>query len=213
MTGKLWIVFTGFALFYLAALSFRPFPLHFLVKAIPIFCLSLIVRTEISGRKGKLLSTGFLFSAFGDIVLALSFGVTFIIGLLLFLVAHLFYISVFFREPQLTAKNLVISGLFVIYGGIIGISLFPKLGLLALPILLYLCVILAMAISTVLGRNNHALTVVGAFWFIISDSLIVINQSLVQIPSANLWIMITYYLAQTLIAVGAIKSDFRLDSK
>lgn len=82
------------------------------------------------------------------------------------------------------------------------VFLFPRLGDMALPILVYFSVILAMAVSTCLGRDNHWTAMAGAFLFILSDSLIALNMFVFPVPASDFWIMVTYYPAQALLAAG-----------
>jgi len=54
------------------------------------------------------------------------------------------------------------------FGGMI----YPALGPMKAPIFLYLGVILAMGVSTCLGRYTNGIIIAGALLFIISDALI-----------------------------------------
>jgi uncharacterized membrane protein YhhN len=58
-----------------------------------------------------------------------------------------------------------------------------------------------MAVSTVLGKNINFI-IIGALFFMISDSLIANNMFLIKIVNSSLWILLTYYLAQLLIVFG-----------
>lgn len=207
----LWILFAGFALAYLVSLPYRPYPAHFLLKALPILLLAFYAYRNLSSAARFRICIGLLFSALGDILLALPFPPMFLAGLVAFLTAHLFYISVFYPQPVFSLPRLFLVGLGLIYGIIIGTLLFPVMGKLIIPVMSYLCVILVMAFTAVLGRNNHPLIAVGAGLFIISDSLIAVNMSLLKITSASLWIMITYYAAQFFITLGAARSAWNAD--
>lgn len=205
----LWIVAIGLAGLFLITLTYRPYPLAYLVKSIPIFCLAFIVLIKVPGGKGKLLSIGFLFAGIGDILLELPSKNLFVYGLGFFLTAHLFYISVFLRSLTFTKPRLISILLILIYGGGIGAYLFPNLGSMLVPIVIYLGVILVMGISASLGGDNHPLIILGACLFIISDSIIAISRFLTPVACASLWIMISYYPAQMLIALGAVRGQSR----
>jgi len=86
-----------------------------------------------------------------------------------------------------------------------GVQLFPHLGDMLIPVAAYLFIIFAMGISAALGAANHTLVIAGAGLFILSDSLIAINQFLTPVPLSDLLIMITYYLAQLFITFGSSK--------
>ena len=206
LNKSLWISFTVFALAFMFTLYLRPYPLHFLVKSIPIFCLAVFVLKNIEGKKGKLLGLGFLFSAFGDIFLELPFKASFGLGLCSFLIAHLFYISVFLRRITITKKRGAAIGLMLLYSAIIGTIFMINLDtMLLIPLMIYLTVILVMGISASLGKENNPLITVGACLFMISDSIIAINSFLSPVFLHSIWVMSTYYLAQMLIAFGATR--------
>ena len=83
-----------------------------------------------------------------------------------------------------------------------GLFLYPRLGGMTLPILVYMSVIFAMALSTFLGLHNHWLSMAGAVLFMISDALIAVNLFVFPVPAAGGWIMVTYYLAQGMLTAG-----------
>lgn len=176
-----------------------------MIKSIPVFSLSLLAFFNIKGIKGKLIGIGLLFSGVGNIILELDRSGYFTYGLGAFLIAHIFYISAFISEPELKRTRSLISFSMLAYGFIIGYFLIPNLGDMIVPVTAYLCVILAMGISASIGSSNHYLVVVGACFFILSDSIIAINRFLEPISYSSFWIMITYYPAQFLIAFGSSK--------
>lgn len=197
-----WGLFFIFGAAFILTLHLRPYPYHYLVKSIPIFSLAVLVFTHVRGIDGKLFGLGFLFSAAGDIALELPLGVSFLIGMGLFFIAHLFYISVLLRKPELSQRaKLVITGL-IAYGVLIGILLEARAGTLFLPVAAYLLIIIVMASSAALGRENHPILIAGALLFIVSDSLIAINRFITPVFLSSLWVMLTYYSAQALLARG-----------
>ncbi len=198
-----YFVYFCFALTFLLTLHLRPYPLDYLVKSIPVFCLLIIVFFNVPGNKGKLLSIGFIFSGIGDILLQLDEGTHFVYGVGAFLLTHLFYIAVFLREPIFTVRRMIMVCVMVVFGIMIWALLRPKLGDMLLPVTIYLIVIVLMGISAILGKNNSPLIIIGACLFGVSDSIIAINRFLTLIYQSSLWIMITYYIAQFFIAFGA----------
>jgi uncharacterized membrane protein YhhN len=50
----------------------------------------------------------------------------------------------------------------------------------------------------------------GAFTFVVSDSLIAINKFVAPLTNANLLIMLTYCLAQIWIVIGTIQHHLKL---
>ena len=204
---KLFIaIFIGFGLVFLLTLHLRPYPIHYIVKAIPIFSLAILVIRRIQGKMGMLMFCGFLFSGIGDIVLELGLKIGFIFGIGAFLIAHLFYTIVFLNQPKPRGVRLFLALGIVIYGFAIGYWLLPDLGKMLFPVVAYLCVITLMGVSASIGSRNHSLIILGAYLFIISDSIIAVSRFLQPIAYGSYWIMVTYYAGQFFIAIGAIKS-------
>ena len=193
------------ALLFLATLHLCPYPAAFLVKTIPVLCLAVLAFRHIAGAKGNLIGIGLLFSGCGDILLEIDGAGLFVYGLGSFLVAHLFYIAAFLRQPAFKRSQLPILIGIVVYGIAMGALLLPRLGDMLIPVAAYLFIILAMGISATLGTTNHTLVIVGAVFFILSDSLIAVDRFLAPVPLSGYGIMITYYLAQALITYGAMK--------
>lgn len=191
------LLFLVSSLCYLLTIQFGPYRGSYIVKSIPILSLAALVLT---GSQNRLIFLGLLFSAGGDIALDLDRGRYFVHGLGLFLVAHIFYTAAFLQGGWLTNRlTLTVISILVVYAVAMSLLLRPKLGNLAVPVYLYIAVITAMGISASF-RGSWVLA--GALIFMLSDSMIAINKFLQPIPGSNYWIMITYYLAQYLIAKG-----------
>lgn len=156
-----------------------------------------------------------LFSWFGDIVLLFSYKAEryFILGLVMFLIAHLFYIVLFIRQPIKSKGNQRGLGIGIVliaaYIFALLFVLFPTLGGLKIPVLLYALVISAMLLMTVKGFSrwespaNYYL-LAGAICFVSSDSLLAFDKFYNPIPLASFNIMSTYLSAQFLIAFGIL---------
>lgn len=202
-------VFFLFSAGFLASLGFRPYPLSWLVKTIPIACLALFALTRLSGPARWAMASGFSFSAVGDILLELPAPGLFQAGMGAFILAHIAYITWFVRHPRLTpGRGLAMAGMVAFTLGI-AFFLYPKLGEMVLPIMVYLLVILAMGIAACLGRVNNLWVMGGAALFILSDSLIAFNMFAGPLPNSSFWVMLTYYLAQALLAIGVSLSQKR----
>jgi uncharacterized membrane protein YhhN len=65
-------IFTIFSLAYILTLQYRPYMFSYAVKVIPILSLSCVSLLYIPGRKGKYIFCGLLFSAVGDVLLAME---------------------------------------------------------------------------------------------------------------------------------------------
>ena len=200
-------VFLAFAIAYIGALPFQPYPGNFVIKEIPDIALAILALTAVIGLRGKLLFVALLFSAAGGVALELEAGKYFIVGLVFFLLAHVMYIVTFSRDLKAQKSRIPVVVLLVIYGLIMAFVLRPGLKEMALPVYFYLVVITTMGIFAALRASKSKLVLYGAISFIVSDSILAINKFLVPIPASDYLIMITYYLAQFLIVYGFVRSD------
>lgn len=154
-----------------------------------------------------LLSCGaFLFSWLGDLALMVSGETWFIIGLLMFLVAQLFYIALFFKHVRTHKTFRPWSLLYALcYVGLM-VVLVPHTGGLLIPVAVYGAILALMAFLA--SRTNGAI-LLGGLLFLTSDSILALNKFVPKdtllIPYAGFWVMFTYSLAQALIAYGIIQ--------
>lgn len=158
-----------------------------------------------------LVALALLFSVMGDTLLLFSNSNErfFILGLISFLVAHLFYIVCFHKIKM--RENLegywpaaVIVGA---YYGMLMFLLVPHLGGLKIPVLVYGIVISFMLfLATQLYQLKDNLTarfiLTGAVFFVVSDSVLAINKFYKPYAWGGWVIMTTYLLAQWLLVKG-----------
>ena len=124
-----------------------------------------------------------------------------------FLVTHILYAVVFVFVMKGTSRLMtaarkamlaVIPTFAVAYGAV----LWPHLGELAIPVILYIAAIVVMAM---LSLRVRAIEVpVGAVLFMASDSLISLGKFLWQAPWVGPLVWITYALAQLMITRGML---------
>jgi uncharacterized membrane protein YhhN len=157
-----------------------------------------------------------LFSWIGDILLMMEDKgpLYFIAGLVSFLAAHIIYIFFFLRArksmPDKKPWNFFLMASVGLYAAAFFSLLYPYLGNLKLPVLVY-----ALTISVMLICALHTVTLnnkITAYWwlsgailFILSDSLLAFNKYYSHFPVAGLAIMLTYGLAQFAIVNGTLK--------
>jgi len=137
----------------------------------------------------------------------------FIGGLAAFLFSHIAYIYYFINSAY--RKITRYTGIAILQIAIIFIALsyyvlmYANLGDIWLPVLFYVLTIGLMGV-TALGRYGRvnmdafSYTVIGAFVFILSDSIIGYNKFVAQIPFAESMIMLFYCLAQYMILKGFV---------
>jgi len=140
----------------------------------------------------------------------------FMYGLLAFMVSHVLYILTY-RQHQNEETDNRLRGIhrvrfafpIVLAGTGLMIVLYPVLGDLKFPVLIYTLVLVFMALSALFryGRTNttsFALVFGGAVLFVISDSILAINKFLEPIRGSVFLIMFTYIVAQYCIVQGLL---------
>ena len=181
----------------------------------PALILLLAQDVNLISRK-KLILLGLVFSWLGDLFLLFETKTPlfFICGLASFLLTHVCYIIYFLNSPASSISGLkkrpIIFLLVIVYGGSLFASLFPYLGALKIPVLVYAIVICSMLLCAVhvypkVNAPSNKFYVIGALLFVVSDSLLAVNKFYHPIYLAHVWIMLSYCMAQYLIVVGCIK--------
>lgn len=164
-----------------------------------------------------MLLAALVFSWGGDVLLMGTGEWYFMLGLGSFLLAHVFYIFTF-RQFRNEDETNALQGLqrvrfafpIVLFGTGLVVILYPNLGGLTVPVLLYAGVLTLMVLNALFrfGRTSapsFAYVFGGAILFMISDSVLAINKFLEPVDGAGLWIMFTYIAAQFFIVKGLLK--------
>ena len=157
-----------------------------------------------AGAYGPLIVAGLVCSLAGDVFLMLPRD-RFVAGLASFLFAHVFYIAAF------TLDGVRLSGWalapLLIYGAWMLRLLWPRLGRLKAPVVVYMAVILLMALQAAsrwlaVGGRSGAAACAGAVLFVASDSALAWNRFMGGFRGAQALILGTYFAAQLLIALS-----------
>ncbi len=150
--------------------------------------------------KQNLFIAGLILSWFGDVFLLFDWG--FIAGLGSFLAAHICYI---FCLKKFSVSNALWSLPFIlIYLFTFLTFLFPHLGDMKIPVILYALCISGMLYFSL--KTKQILLIIGAVFFVISDSVLAINLFVNQSKVLGFLVMFTYVLAQSLLTFGFLKS-------
>lgn len=191
--------------------------LHVLVKPMLVPALMLLMLFSASSViHKKILLTGLFFSWLGDVLLLFEnrHALFFILGLVSFLTTHIFYIIFFLKiRPQHTSllkKYPLLFVMVVLYGITLVWQLFPHLGDLKIPVIVYAAVICSMLLCSLhiyywVNSKAAVYYVVGALAFVISDSLLAINKFYEPFAYSGILIMLTYCAAQYFIVRGYIE--------
>lgn len=186
----------------------KPFLLPFLFYA--------VVKSEPFETK-KWLLAALLFSWIGDCILMFAdkCELYFISGLVAFLIAHILFLRLFYRQKSENRRlknplfwigfTLIIAYLVIMLS-----YLFPSLGDLKFPVGIYAMTISIMLVMALKGAFNWESkskyqVLFGAFFFVTSDSILAIDKFHAPISSASYSIMITYLIAQFCITDGILK--------
>lgn len=193
------------AIGYLLSLSIEPYSLQFVFKALPILFLLLFYRWQNSGKLYLSVVGALVFSALGDVLLALNFEHSFVFGLGAFLIAQICYQSLFWRLFNWSWSKAVVAVSMILGAAFVYWLLMPNLAELRWPVLIYITVLTAMALSACFAGKQIGLAGYGALSFLVSDSLIAWDKFIAPIEQQALFIMTTYYIAQYLLVQGAIR--------
>lgn len=217
-------VFMG--LLHLVLLRFFPGPFVPLSKVLLMPLLIVAVYRQTTGSEHKttairMLIGALLLSGIGDALLTRPGESFFVAGLSSFLCAHLLYVSLFVQRhrsntrtspaPWVDQKSwpAILIPLGVLY------LLYPGLGAMLIPVLIYMAVISLMwllALSNFVRNRSsdsaHAgwgpsvLLTLGATLFVASDAVLAFEKFVAPFPGARLTVMGTYILAQLALVRG-----------
>ncbi|MFF2481129.1 lysoplasmalogenase [Paenibacillus sp. NPDC058071] len=186
---------------YIFVVPDEPFAVKLLFKLVPMWLIIAYAWLESPKNRKRshiLLLLGLFFCMLGDGLL-----VWFVVGLSAFLIGHLFYLSAFLGKWRFTKWRFASVVPIAAYSIVMASYLLPAVkdggnGALLIPVLLYLIVIALMCWSAIMTGRLWA--AVGSVLFVISDSVLAWNKFVSDVPHAGIWIMVTYYAAQLLIA-------------
>ena len=177
----------------------------------PLITTSLVILYLLSVSKPNFwYVSALLFAFWGDILLLFQ-DQFFVFGLASFLLAHILLITVsskFLQQVSIT-KLLSHSLPFVIILSLLLYVIYPNLGELLIPVIIYGIVISVFGVITFLVYTSERTTenlwlFLGALTFIASDSILAINKFYEASEAFGITIMITYIVAQFLICKAMI---------
>lgn len=204
------IIYSLVALFYsfLRHLVYD-YNFSFLIKSIPMTTLIIMTLINVESKYKPLLVISLLFSLAGDIVLDIDRERLFMIGLVVFLIAHIIYIVLFLKSSIISKKSIPLIIPVIIYSLAL-LWLFRNIeGFMKYGVFLYIIIISAMTCAAAFFRNNRKgiislLPFIGAVVFMISDTVIALNKFLIPFEFYYMINLSTYFLAQLLIVSGFV---------
>jgi uncharacterized membrane protein YhhN len=222
MRTSLLKISVALALLYLLTISVQGFSLVFSLNknSVDLFAIFkvgsilLLILFVLRSKAPAPLIAGLSFSAIGDFLLAanklgsLDEPRLFLAGLVSFLVAHLCYITLF--APNIARRKLpqfrrfsivlVVAAFWFLLS-----RLWPSLGTMRLPVLLYALALSAMCITAQLSHFSSAVAL-GALLFFASDAMLALSHFGHHFSGSHPLIWSTYYAAQFLICTGVVSA-------
>jgi uncharacterized membrane protein YhhN len=174
----------------------------------------LVVVAAAAHHRHKLLILALVFSVNGDLLLELrrigSLGPeqVFLLGLVAFLIAHIFYIALFAKAKSATRitklrQMAIVIALMVAAATMM--TLWPGLAEMRIPVLAYSVVLTLMVLSAQYSSFAPKVAI-GALLFFVSDTMLAINIFGYPFSGARTFVWISYYIAQLLITIGVTSS-------
>jgi uncharacterized membrane protein YhhN len=209
-------IYIGISIFYLIITALNQEAIARFLKPFLLPILLIAVYNSHAFTTKKILFTALIFSWIGDVILLFADRgeIFFILGLVAFLVSHVFYILLFSKQTINKPISNKLSfgggiGLILLYFFGMITTLGPKLGSLTVPVVIYAVVISTMLFYALKGSFQWATipyqsVLTGALFFISSDSILAFNKFEHPILHAPFFIMITYLAAQFCIVWGIL---------
>lgn len=177
----------------------------------PLITTSLIVLYLLSVKKPNFWYVSAVFFCFWGDVLLMFPEKFFVLGLASFLLTHVLYIAISskFLSKVSFSKILTHSIPFLAILGVLMYLIYPNLGGLLIPVVIYGIVISVFGVVTLLVYTVERTTenlwlFLGALTFILSDSILALNKFYEASEILGISIMITYIIAQYLICRSMI---------
>ncbi len=192
---------------YVATIALKPYDFSYFLKAMPVLLLAIIAflqkDSRLSNKQAMAFILAMLASASGDIFLDLDRNLYLKQALGSFLITQIAYLYLFFPLRDTTTHRrwlmppLLLLTVYLLY------QFSLTAGVLFIPVVIYCVVLLAMAFSALLVKDNLWINV-GGIAFLIADALIGVNRFIVAFEYSTMIIVTTYISAQLMIAWGLL---------
>jgi uncharacterized membrane protein YhhN len=197
-----------------------------ILSSLIVYFLVNLLKSQRRDSFGILILAGLSFSLIGDVLLIFQgeLPIYFMLGLGSFLVAHILYIASFTKtyllnhEIKFLQRYGWVMLLIVAYAWFFFDAVKDFLGSMMGPVLIYIMVISLMLLIALnrfrkVSAASFTWIVLGALFFVASDSLLAWNKFVRELDHSHLLIMLTYGLAQYGIAKGAVSQLRDVSSK
>ena len=202
-------VFFVLSLLYISLIPvLKAMPGLYVLKDLPDVILAALALGAIAGVRGKLLFAAYMLCALAGLALDLPMKDSFVLGLLLFLLGHLGYITTFLLDFKWRPRRLWIIALILIYAIVMAVLFTPFLGDLQMPVYCYMAVLGMMCIISTQRKATNNFVIYGALLFLASDSALASNMFVAPLAGQDYIVMITYFAAQFFILYGFLKDKY-----
>lgn len=154
------------------------------------------------------ITLGLVLSLGGDVALMFKSRKAFLIGLVLFLLAHIAYIIVFTLPNGFHSQDLITGAVLLILAVVAYLYLKPGLGSMQVPVIIYILVVCFMVNRAMSAFFGDAFTIsqawlmtLGAVLFWLSDLILAVNRFRHPFQAERLGLFL-YYGGQVLIALS-----------
>lgn len=189
-----------------------------IVPSLALWCWLSLKRHGVRGGGVTYLMLALAFGTLGDILLIFNGQGFFLAGLVAFLIGHFFYYltidsRVVKSAPVLSLRMLLLYALMSFM--IVSAQMFGVKGFLGMCVSVYACAFAfclhAAILATVDTKSHHYVwTTVGYVLFVISDTILATGVFTdIRIPKRGFLVMLTYILAQLLLAVSLSQEEIR----
>ncbi|MDF1695191.1 MAG: lysoplasmalogenase [Saprospiraceae bacterium] len=165
-------------------------------------------------RQSHAFLTGLIFALLGDCFLLFGTSDMFMIGLIAFLIMQICYANTFNQKRRIPRTKDYIVPILI---GVIGLGtltfLWNSLGTMKWAVAIYTFAIVTMAIFAYLRHpklRGYNILFLGVCLFIASDALLALNKFGDGFLYADIWVMLTYMLAQYCIVTGEVLGNRRV---
>ena len=204
------IVFVAVCLIDFIAIYFKNQTVIYFVKPLLMVTLFWYYNTHKKQTNNYFL-LGLFFSFLGDILLMGKGQLFFVLGLLFFLTAHVFYIILVSKNLiKIKLNQLVIASIpYVAFFIVLLNILYDSLGVMKIPVIIYAITISIFGVFSLLlylqkKTKARLILVIGVVTFVISDTVLALNLFYKSQTYFPLLIMMTYVTAQFLICRFAL---------
>jgi len=127
-------------------------------------------------------------------------------------VMQLLYSISFWRDRVLTRSVALCAVGLITMAGLVGYILWPTLGALRWPVVIYMIAISMMCLGAAArdrGLSGYRTVLIGTLLFVVSDAVLAAHHFAADIDLGRLTVMVSYAAAQYMIVQGYIDGSLR----